>query len=272
MEEDNSIKTKRIIKKILNILSYVFITVLMLIAAFLVYYVVCTKIAQKKGENPSISLYTIVSPSMVPAINVYDVVVVKKTDVYNLKEKDIITFYSTNSFFGNTPITHRIIEVNKDESGKVSYRVKGDANNVPDTEKVLPEKIIGKVAFRIKGLGKIQYFITSKKGYLLAIILPSSLIVIYDIYKIIRLLKLKKKINEMAQENINQIDEIESNVNNNSENIIQSHIVKEEPQLERIEFETSEPIVTENNNIQTTITQKIEIESKPVDENENKTL
>ncbi len=96
MEEDKTIKIKKIIKKITSIVSYIFITILLLIAAFLIFYVICDKIAKSKNENPPFALYTIVSPSMTPAIKVYDVVFVKKTNVSKLKEGDIITFYSNN--------------------------------------------------------------------------------------------------------------------------------------------------------------------------------
>ena len=187
MEEEKRIKLKRLFKKIGNIVSYVFITILMLIAAFLIFYVICGKIAKSKNENPPFALYTIISPSMVPSINVYDVVFVKKTDVNKLKKGDIITFYSTNTFFGNTPITHRIVEVINMPDKTVNFKVKGDANDVPDDEKVLPDNIIGKVMFKIPKLGKIQYFLASKKGWIFAILIPSLIILTYDIFKIVRL-------------------------------------------------------------------------------------
>lgn len=73
---------------------------------------------------------------MTGTLNVYDVAFTMRVDTHKLKEGDIITFYSTNSFFGGTPITHRIIEiVNVPESGKM-FRVKGDANPKADEEKL----------------------------------------------------------------------------------------------------------------------------------------
>ena len=51
---------------------------------------------------------------MEDTINVYDVILVKKVDPSKLMKDDIITFYSTNPFFGSTPITHRIVEVIED--------------------------------------------------------------------------------------------------------------------------------------------------------------
>lgn len=211
MEEDKEIKVKKIIKNISKVLSYAFITILMIVASFLIYYVISGKIAEKNGKTPSISLYTIISPSMVPNINVHDVVFVKKTNTDKLKVGDVITFYSTNAYFGGTPITHRIIEIlDVPGTGKM-FRVKGDANATADEEKVKPSNIIGKVLFKIPKLGKIQYYLASKTGYIIAILIPSLIIISYDIYKIIKLLALKNKINSISNENKKEINEIEEN-------------------------------------------------------------
>ena len=157
---------------------------------------------------------------MVPSINVYDVVFVKKTDVSKLKRGDIITFYSTNTFFGNTPITHRIVEVINMPDKTVNFKVKGDANDVPDDEKVLPDNIIGKVMFKIPKLGKIQYFLASKKGWIFAILIPSLIILTYDIFKIVRLITLRRKINGFESENKDTIDKIENDRRQEIENEI----------------------------------------------------
>ena len=238
MEEDKGIKFKKTMKKVTNILSYAFITILMIIAAFLILYVICGQIAKKKNENPPFALYTIISPSMEPNINVYDVVFVKKTNLKKLKKGDIITFYSTNTFFGNTPITHRIVEIISMPDGTINYRVKGDANSVADEEKVLQENIIGKVLFKIPKLGKIQYYLASKKGWIIAILIPSLLILGYDIFKITRLLLLKKKLNGFNTENQETIEQIEKEkrqeiINNQiNSNVIQ--IVKENETKEEV--------------------------------------
>ncbi len=210
MEEERSIRVRKTIKKVTNILSYTFITILMLIAAFLILYVICGQIAKKRNENPPFALYTIISASMEPNINVFDVVFVKKTNVKKLKEGDIITFYSTNPFFGNTPITHRIVEIIEMPDGSLSFRVKGDANSVADDEKVLSENIVGKVLFKIPKLGKIQYVLASKKGWIIAVLVPSLLILVYDIFKIVILLLLKKRLNGYNTANQETIDQIEN--------------------------------------------------------------
>lgn len=198
MEEDKVIRRKRIIRMSYKVFSYSFIVLLMIISSFLIFYVLCGKIAEKRGENPPFGLYTIISPSMTPNIEVYDVVFVKKIDADSLKENDIITFYSTNSYFGGTPITHRIVEILEIPDRGKMYRVKGDANESADDEKVYPSNVIGKVLFKIPKLGKLQFMLTSKSGWLIAILIPALMIVAYDIYKLIKLIKLKNKLMHLS--------------------------------------------------------------------------
>lgn len=201
MEEDKSIKFKKAFKSFYKIISYSIIIVLMIIASFFIFYVISGKLAQREGKTPPFGLYTIISPSMTPNIEVYDVVFVKNVDTNLLKENDIITFYSTNAFFGGTPITHRIVEVLDIPDTGLMFRVKGDANEEADEEKVIPENVIGKVLFRIPSLGKVQFFLASKTGWLIAILIPSALILIYDIIKLIKMISAKKKLEKYSPEN-----------------------------------------------------------------------
>lgn len=203
MEEDKKIKRKKLFKMVYKVISYTVICILMAIAAFLIFYVISGKIAQKQGKKPLFGLYTIISPSMTGTLNVYDVAFTMRVDTDKLKEGDIITFYSTNSFFGGTPITHRIIEiVDVPESGKM-FRVKGDANPKADEEKVIPSNVVGKVLFKIPQLGRVQFFLASKGGWIIAIMIPALVIISYDIYKIFRLVLLKSKLLSMENEHGN---------------------------------------------------------------------
>ena len=201
MEENKVIKRKKTIRMISKIVSYTFIVLLMIIASFFIVYVVCGKIAEKKGENPPFGLYTIISPSMTPNIKVYDVVFVKKTNTQNWKVNDVITFYSTNTYFGGTPITHRIVDILEVPDIGVMYRVKGDANEKADDEKVYPNNVLGKVVFKIPQLGRLQFFLASRTGWLVAILIPAIIIIGYDIFKLIRLIKLKNTLSKLGTEN-----------------------------------------------------------------------
>ena len=202
MEEDKVIKRKKLFKLLYKSVSYTFIVILMIIAAFFITYTISGKIAEKRGENPPFGLYTIISSSMEPNIKVYDVVFVKRVNTDTLKENDVITFYSSNSYFGDTPITHRIVEVLNIPDIGIMYRVKGDANEIADNEKVYPNNVIGKVVFKIPQLGRIQFFLASKSGWLIAILIPAIFIIAYDIYKLIRLIMLRNKLMHLSADSL----------------------------------------------------------------------
>lgn len=202
MEEDKTTKRKKTFRLLYKIISYTLIVILMIVALFFIIYVVSGKIAEKNGKNPPFGLYTVISPSMTPNIDVYDVVFVKNTSEEDLKVDDVITFYSSNEFFGDTPITHRIVEILDVPNTGTMYRVKGDANESADAEKVIPSNVIGKVIFKIPKLGKVQFFLASKKGWLLAILVPAIIIILYDIFKLIRLINIKNKLQSLGPDSL----------------------------------------------------------------------
>lgn len=197
-------KFKKISKIISTIISYSCLVILIIIGLIFTLYVVDVKIQQSKGgvAKPLFGAYVIISGSMEPNIHVYDVIVSKRTDPSELKVGDVITFYSNDSRFYGTTITHRIIEVIDGEEG--IFRTRGDANNVEDDALTIKENIVGKVVMRIPQLGRLQFFLASKGGWLIAVLIPCLAIISYDIVKIVKLTSQKsikkKKLKKLKQQ------------------------------------------------------------------------
>ncbi len=188
-------KGYKIFNYISKTISWCVMAILCVIGAFLITYITINKIAQAKGQNAPLGLYTIISPSMTPGIQVYDVVFVVKKDPQDIQIGDIVSYYSTNSYFGSTPITHRVIEKFNTNNG-ITFRTQGDANPVPDDEIIMSDKVIGTVRFVIPQLGRIQFFLASKGGWFVAILVPAFGIIIYDIIKLVKLIKVKNKMDD----------------------------------------------------------------------------
>ncbi len=115
--------------------------------------------------------------SMLPAIKPGSVVIIQKTGTY--QKGDIVTFKSD-------PIstTHRIFKiVNRD--GKDFFITKGDNNNAFDNDQTPSEDIIGKVVFIIPYLGILLTFLKTKLGLSLLIFLPTTIIILVELKKII---------------------------------------------------------------------------------------
>lgn len=146
----------------------------------------------KKGiQKPGlVSAYTIVSPSMVPNINVLDVIITTRvSDPAKIKVGDVITFNSTDYRSSGVTVTHRVKKIEKTSDGKYLFTTKGDANNTEDATRQPFSSIYGKVLLRLPKLGYIQYILSTVLGWLLLIIVPTVLIIGADIIKIIKTIK-----------------------------------------------------------------------------------
>jgi len=192
---------KSAIKFVTNVISWTAFAVLVLIAGMLIFYVVSVQLYASRGEKyePPVSLYTIISPSMEPAINVLDVIVnTRVRSVDDLEEGDVITFISTSALTMGVTITHRIEEVIETEEG-IKFKTKGDSNLTSDAALVSEEDILGKVEFRIPQLGKVQSLLASKMGWLFLIVIPALGIIIYDILKLFKLVGVKKEVTKLNE-------------------------------------------------------------------------
>lgn len=146
----------------------------------------------KKGlQKPAlVSAYTIVSPSMVPNINVLDVIITTRVNnPSKIKVGDVITFNSTDYRSSGVTVTHRVKKIEKTSDGKYLFTTKGDANNTEDATRQPFSSIYGKVLIRLPKLGYIQYILSTVLGWLLLIIVPTVLIIGADIIKIIKTIK-----------------------------------------------------------------------------------
>lgn len=139
---------KQVIKKVWNGISFTLLGLVVLIALALV----GVKIF---GIEP----YVVLSGSMEPALPTGSLIYVAKTDPATLEKGNIITFRLDSS----TVATHRIVEV-LEENGQLSFRTKGDANEVEDGSPVPAAQLLGVPVFSLPGLGYLTAYITSPAG------------------------------------------------------------------------------------------------------------
>ncbi len=96
------------------------------------------------------------SGSMRPAIDVGDIVIIAEASADVVKEGDVIEFRRESA-----TIIHRIIEIQEVEGAKF-FVTKGDANNAPDLEPVMPAQVVGKVVFTVPKIGWVAIWV---KGF-----------------------------------------------------------------------------------------------------------
>ncbi len=143
----------------MKILRKIILGLLSILIIFIMYITISycyQKIILKK--EPYILGYTSfinTGSSMMPYINVGDLVIVKKENSYNFD--DVISF-KTNENFVNT---HRVVEVHDD-----FYKTKGDSNKFNDGEQIHISNIYGRVILVVSGFGNIYSFLYQNYLYI----------------------------------------------------------------------------------------------------------
>lgn len=137
-----------------------------IVAAFLV-----TAVPGVVGADHS---FVVRSSSMAPAISAGDVVIVETVPPETISEGDVVTFRSSGT--ANNRVTHRVVEV-VGSAGAREFVTKGDANAIPDDERVQPGDVIGAVTFTIPLIGYVVTFANSDVGLVALVIVPALLLV-----------------------------------------------------------------------------------------------
>jgi len=152
------------------------------------------QVGVRAALRTSYPLAAVESESMVPTLNVGDIIVVR--GISNASEEikvgdnpvgDIIVFYDPRGytrrvywFFSESAlIVHRAID-KKYEGGICYFRTKGDANSADDLSWAgwIPEtKVVGKVVGQIPWLGHVSLFMQGDAGMFLIILLFSALVI-----------------------------------------------------------------------------------------------
>jgi len=129
--------------------------------------------------------YVVVSGSMIPKINIGDIVIIKNnsfdTSFDNLKKGDIIVFRAPDAKTEDGKpkvIVHRIADIGTFFEKKI-VKTKGDANpySIPGIDfPIFMENYVGKVVYVIPKIGTISMIITPPINYIIMAIIIGLLI------------------------------------------------------------------------------------------------
>ena len=201
------------VKKILNIALKAVTWLLVAFTVFMMIFTIVTVSTVDKNERSIFDtrFYIVKTDSMSLSennkdmdvhFNAGDIVMVKTVeDPTKLEAGDIIAFLSTNdSSFGET-VTHMIREVKRDESGRLlGYQTFGTNTGVDDDALVEPSYVLGKYSGKLPGIGNFFAFVKSTPGYIVCILVPFLLLIIYNGVNVIRLFRrYKMEQNELIE-------------------------------------------------------------------------
>ncbi len=138
--------------------------------AIIVIGVVLIWFAVKVVFNVDNPFYVVSSGSMIPVLNVGDILLVKDGNTFDsLKIGDIIVFNRPEG--GDRVIVHRIIDMN-DRFGEKIIVTKGDANEglIPGTDFPIREKdYIGTVAYVVPKIGLVLKYLNPPVNYIIIV-------------------------------------------------------------------------------------------------------
>lgn len=155
-------------------------------------------------QNP---FYVVASGSMIPVLQVYDVLIVQGHEPFeDIQVGDIIVFNRPTGH--DRVIVHRVAAIIDDEPKTI--RTKGDANpaSIPGTDfPITKEDYIGKVAYTIPQIGYVTQILKPPMNYIIIVIVIGIMVV--------KQMSKKKNEKELSlQDPFNQNDsQIESSVN-----------------------------------------------------------
>ena len=153
------------------------------------FYIVQTDSMSKSENNKDIDIH----------FNAGDIVIIKNVEnPRSLQAGDVIAFMSTNNISYGETVTHMIREVKKTEDGKVlGYVTYGTNTGTDDEALVEPEYVLGAYSGKLPGVGNFFAFVKSTPGYIVCILVPFLLLILYNGVNVIRLFR-KYKREQMA--------------------------------------------------------------------------
>lgn len=187
-------------RSVLSIIEGIVIAILILIiASILVLYFVFSN----KSAAPTVGGYAFYhtrAVNMEPEIPVNSAVIGKVSEIDNIKAGSVVL-----CTIRNDTVLSRVVQLNN-SNGEMSYVIKFDTAAPGDTFEITRDSIIAKAIWTSRSLGLLLDFSTSTFGIMMIIIIPSFIIIVFQIIKIINV----KRIEEEAL-SLDDLDDIMEN-------------------------------------------------------------
>lgn len=194
------------VKKVCNILLKVATWLLVAFTVFMMVFTVVTVSTVDRNDRSifGVKFYIVQTDSMSKSdknahmdvhFDAGDIIVVKNVkDPTKLQPGDIISFMSTNNESYGETITHMIREVKRSDDGKLlGYVTFGTNTDTNDEALVEPSYVLGIYSAKLPIVGRFFAFVKSTPGYIICILIPFLLLILYNGINVISLFRKYKK-------------------------------------------------------------------------------
>ena len=210
-------------KNVLNLLIKVAAYLLVIFTVFMMIFTIVTVTTVDRNDRSifGVKFYIVQTDSMSKSennkdmdihFNAGDIVLIKDlsdNEKAELKAGDVIAFLSTNSVSYGETVTHMIREVRTTTDGKlIGYVTYGTNTGTDDETIVEPAYVLGVYAGKLPKVGEFFQFLRTTPGYIVCILVPFMLLILYQGVNTVRLFKrYKKEQNEEIENERAQIAE-----------------------------------------------------------------
>ena len=182
-------------KKVFHIIKTVFLWLLVLTAVTMMVFTVLSVNTFDRNDRDIFGLrcYIVLSDSMSATdFDAGDLVLIKEVDPTTLQEGDIIAYQSQNSENYGATVTHKIRAKTRDKNGNPGFITYGTTTGVDDETVVTYPFVLGKYQMALPGVGTFFQFLKTPQGYIVCILIPFLLLILYQGLNCVKIFKMYK--------------------------------------------------------------------------------
>lgn len=183
-------------KKAWTIISAILVWLLVIVAVGMMVFTIVSVNTFDRNDRAVFGhkMYIVLSDSMSATdFSAGDLVVVKEVDPSSLQEGDIVAFVSQSAENYGQTMTHKIRSRTATAAGEPGFVTYGTTTGVDDEGIVTYPYVQGKYVFAIPKLGSFFTFMKTPVGYLVCILLPFLLLILYQGVNCVRIFRQYKR-------------------------------------------------------------------------------
>lgn len=188
-------------KKVWYVLSTAIVWIMVVVAVLMMVFTIISVSTFDRNDRNLFGYrcYIVLSDSMSATdFEAGDLVLVKSVDPSTLQVGDIISYQSQNSENYGATVTHKIRAKTVDANGNPGFITYGTTTGVDDETVVTYPFILGKYQLALPKVGSFFKFLKTSQGYILCILFPFLLLILYQGLNCVKAFK-RYKSEQMAE-------------------------------------------------------------------------
>ena len=182
-------------KKAWEIISNILVWIVVATAVFMMVFTIVSVNTFNRNDRDifGYKAYIVLSDSMSATdFDAGDLILVKEVDPRTLQPGDIIAYTSQDTESYGQTITHKIRRQTTDANGNPGFITYGTTTDTDDTQVVTYPFIQGKYEFHLPKVGTFFQFLKTTQGYIVCILIPFLLLILYQGLNCVRIFRLYK--------------------------------------------------------------------------------